>query len=272
MNYSKFKKGQVWRFNDKVQSVGSEQSKSHRPWVIISCDKCNAHSPVVTCAPLTSREFDHKSYHVPFTDSNKTRCILIEQMTCCSILRFESANYMYTVDDSVLDLIDKAIKVHLGLKLDIENYLSTLNNYLEEIIQDKINQLKQLQLPLTTAESISDKLTQVTQELHNISVVKPISSEDKDSVNYIENIVDSSEATSVINTESITFSDGVILQKQLPTRSYEKVGRTKWTPEYIAKFLEDCNKYAYSDLARMYNLKSAKVVSQYRSKFRNYEK
>lgn len=76
-----FKRGQVWYINDNRKNIGSIQGKS-RPYLVVSNDKCNANSPVIHMAPLTTQDKTSMPTHVQIYDPYRriNQVILCEQV------------------------------------------------------------------------------------------------------------------------------------------------------------------------------------------------
>jgi len=126
MIVSKFQRGQVWYAEHNPLAVGSEQGKK-RPWVILSNNRNNFRSTVLNAAPITTRDKDDYPFHVYFENSDgRHQVIELEQITCMSVLRFDSNDYLYTLDDETMKQVDEAIKVQLGL-IDKYNHIPGLD-------------------------------------------------------------------------------------------------------------------------------------------------
>lgn len=99
-------------------AVGSEQ-KSGRPAVVVSNNMCNEFSPCVEICYLTLQEKNKLPTHV-FVDRGPciNSTILCEQVTTISKERI--GEYMCILPDDIMDAVDKAIIVSLGLDYIIE--------------------------------------------------------------------------------------------------------------------------------------------------------
>lgn len=278
-NISKYTKGQVWFIKDAhlTKPLGCEQSKN-RPWVIISSNECNQNNVILTVAPISTRSSE-RSYHVTYSDGNQEYLILLEQMTCKSVKRFElpGSAYMYSLTDSIMNKVDKAIKLHLGLKTEASEFINELQVGIDNIINTKLQELKSLesQYPVDIINQLTSKLDEIKIEIDNSRVLNSTSSNlgniaINPKINKIELAQDEDVIQEVASTQ---IQDSVVVgDKTLVKRTeVRKKSHSRWSAPQIIKFLDDCNKYSLSEVALMYNLKSAKVVSQYRSKYRAYE-
>ena len=101
----------VWATNKNA--VGNVQS-STRPYLIISNNQCNRHSPTITVIPLTSKTKHYLPTHYIIKINDKQNIVLVKQITC--INKAEICGYMGTVEDSDLVEIERKIKIQLGIK------------------------------------------------------------------------------------------------------------------------------------------------------------
>ena len=115
---NRISRGEVFYITSRSDTVGSEQ-KSGRPAVIVSNNMNNEFSPCVEVCYMTLQEKQKLPTHV-FIDRgvciNST--ILCEQVTTISKERV--GEYMCTLPDDIMDAVDKAIIVSLGLEYIIE--------------------------------------------------------------------------------------------------------------------------------------------------------
>ena len=99
-------------------SVGSEQ-KAGRPAVVVSNNTNNKHSPTVEICYLTLQEKPPLPTHV-FVDKGAciNSTIMCEQITTISVTRL--GDYMCRLSDSLMEKVDKACMISLGIEY-IEN-------------------------------------------------------------------------------------------------------------------------------------------------------
>ena len=118
MNDYKISRGEVFYITSKYDTVGSEQ-KSGRPAVVVSNNLCNDNSPVVEVCYMTLQEKKPMPTHVLI---DRGQCInstiLCEQVT--SVAKERIGEYMCTIPDDIMDAVDKALVVSLGLDYIIE--------------------------------------------------------------------------------------------------------------------------------------------------------
>ena len=115
---NKISRGEVFYIKSFSDTVGSEQ-KSGRPAVVVSNNTCNNFSPCVEICYLTLQEKTKLPTHVLVDRGacvNST--ILCEQVTTISKQRV--GDYMCTLPDDIMDAVDKAIVISLGLEYIIE--------------------------------------------------------------------------------------------------------------------------------------------------------
>ncbi len=92
--------------------VGSEQSAG-RPAIIVSNDKCNAHSTVYEVVFLTTRPKADLPTHVTIRSTSKVSTALCEQVTSVSIERI--GDYVGTCTKQEMSEVDIALCVSLAL-------------------------------------------------------------------------------------------------------------------------------------------------------------
>lgn len=138
----KIKRGDICYCN--LYGIGSVQ-KHDRPCVVLSNNKANMYSPVITVAPITSKPKHDLPTHV-MIELNVMSCIMLEQIT--TIDKSQISDYIGTCNAELMDEIEQAIFVQLAIeemdksrenrklkkklleyeKLLIENSLLPLNN------------------------------------------------------------------------------------------------------------------------------------------------
>lgn len=116
-------RGEVYYITSRPDTVGSEQ-KSGRPAVIVSNNDGNDHAPIVTVCYLTLQEKTPLPTHVLIERGqcvNST--ILCEQVTTVSKDRL--GDYMCYLPDDIMDKVDDALIVALGLDYIIDQKVKT---------------------------------------------------------------------------------------------------------------------------------------------------
>ena len=111
----RFLRGQVWWIGTKEdhEEYDGYLLSGHRPYVIISNDVCNRNSPILTVAPCTSAEKVLRATRVKAGFNDRDSIIMVEQLK--TVNTSELRGYVVTLDDEIMDKVDEAIKVTLGL-------------------------------------------------------------------------------------------------------------------------------------------------------------
>ena len=111
------KKGQIW-YADMSPVIGSEQG-GLRPVLIISNDIGNSKSPVVIVAPITSVVSKKKlpTQVLIGTESGLKvlSMVMCEQLKTIDKRRLQMSEPFGTAKPYIMNAIDKAIKISLGL-------------------------------------------------------------------------------------------------------------------------------------------------------------
>jgi mRNA interferase MazF len=150
-------RGDVWLVNFGANNNSRIQG-SIRPAIVISNDKCNSASPVITVIALTSNIEKFITKRMPTHVFISKDCGLeVDSVALCeqprSIDKAQLLNKICQVDHETMLDIEKAIKVQLGMpEISLNNQLNNQNkiennmdiNYLKELIVS-INQLNLLQ-------------------------------------------------------------------------------------------------------------------------------
>lgn len=108
----KVERGDIFYVESIYNEEGSEQ-KSGRPAVIVSNDKGNEYSPVVSVVYLTTQPKNDLPTHVTIRSSQKISTALCEQVTTVAKTRLGS--YMTTCTKAEMDQISCSIGIALGL-------------------------------------------------------------------------------------------------------------------------------------------------------------
>jgi len=114
---------------------GSEQG-GVRPVVVIQCDQGNKHSPTVIVAATTG-QLNKPSLptHILVTENNNNRLkmdtiVLLEQIR--TIDRSRLGNYIGSLTDDTMRLLDAALSVSVGLGLYAERLMSEGGNHMNQ--------------------------------------------------------------------------------------------------------------------------------------------
>lgn len=118
----KVRRGQVWFLVDpKAEYDGSILGKN-RPVLVVSNNYCNENSPVIHVVPITTANKSPLPTHVHFNDGKFEQTILCEQLKPVKeSLFYDKTYYKYSLSDDVMQQVDEAIAVQLGLSLVMPN-------------------------------------------------------------------------------------------------------------------------------------------------------
>lgn len=144
-SHNQFRRGQVWYVDDNYKALGSIQGKS-RPYLVVSNDLCNKHSPVIHMAPLTSQnKKNNQPTHVKFFNPRmkQDNWILLEQVMPKSVPDIENVStYHYTLSNDVMAEVDKAIAIQFGIRsFGIDT--SEFEVLLDMVVEQKIAQINE---------------------------------------------------------------------------------------------------------------------------------
>ena len=108
------KRGEIYFTESTYYACGSEQT-NNRPFVVVSNNKNNMFSSVITAVPFTSKQKKQLPTHVDYIDEDSpvSGTILCEQIQTVSKSRLGS--YAGEVDWKTMKQIEEALKVQLGL-------------------------------------------------------------------------------------------------------------------------------------------------------------
>lgn len=106
----KIKRGDIYYCT--LNGIGSVQ-KNNRPCVVISNNKANQYSPVVTVAPITSKKKNKLPTHV-MIELSVLSCVMLEQIT--TIDKSQIFDYIGSCSPELMDQIEYALLVQLAMK------------------------------------------------------------------------------------------------------------------------------------------------------------
>lgn len=256
----KFEKGQIWEifFKDGNEPKGREQGKD-RPWIILSTRKFNQSSGMVTAAPLTTRDAIRSPAQVIFEDMRgKNSVILCEQMRTFD---YNSGSYIFeyvgTVSDEVIEMLDNALTVHLGLRF-APSTLERLYQSIESIMRSLEMSKTHMDAPKFTDDDVirfaemleslvpKPKAPAVTRE-ESIEEDVCIQEEEPqinnphhpDNVAYNMNISKEPPKVTVTDTPITLTESSNKSEPEVSSCSENKTGKRKWTKELCEEFLND---------------------------------
>lgn len=122
-DYNEYKRGEIYYIKDEVDTVGSEQ-KPGRPAVIVSNDKNNLFSGIVTvlyCTSSPAKMAKKLPTHVFIDSTNRRSVVLAEQPTTVS--KDLIGDYQGKCTEDEMERIREALKIQLALSgVDSEEY------------------------------------------------------------------------------------------------------------------------------------------------------
>ena len=101
----------VWACNSLAK--GKIQDKG-RPYVIVSNNKANKHSGIITAIPLTTKHKISLPTHYTFVMNGKVNTAMAEQIVCLN--KADITNIIDTITDYDLEQIENRVKIQLDLK------------------------------------------------------------------------------------------------------------------------------------------------------------
>lgn len=258
MNYDmvKFERGQVWmvRFKRK-ESVGHEQDKD-RPYLVLSVGRFNKSSGMVTMVPITSRDSIVSPAQVLFTNDRGLKNVIV----CEQIRTFDYKSGAYIFDfmgnlsDEVLEKVDVAISIHLGL-----HYSPITLNKLYDSMEAIIKSVGYMQKKVDAPKFTDDDVIQFAEKLQMLAS-NPTNDLTQDPPKYpsILEVMDEAygihdEDNEISATKEIEVSTAEYIGPSIPEqdtiKSVEvKTKRIRWTPETCKEFLKDADTLPMKDV------------------------
>lgn len=229
MGVLQFCKGDIYWYNFG-ESKDNLEGKA-RPCVIVSNDIGNAHSNIISVAPITTKSRAEK-YHVEFKFNGQIQNILCEQIQTINKKHLKA--FEGRLDEKTMTALDKALGVEFGLVLD-SNYdhdikmysmmSSRINNLFSEI---KKSLLDDMHHELNTITDISlEKLSGAAEYYKRQLSVDNLESYNASDVMWFQNINDVCE-----KYENDSKLLKKIIDKLLFFESLEKQGNDKTKKKY----------------------------------------
>ena len=113
-------RGQMY-YADLDPVIGSEQG-GNRPVLVIQNNVGNRHSPTIIIAPITTRvKKVHQPTHIgipPYFGLPQNSMAMLEQIR--TIDKGRLGSYIGCLDDDVMDYVDKALGIRVGLHAPVE--------------------------------------------------------------------------------------------------------------------------------------------------------
>ena len=157
----KFLRGQVWWIGTNKEYVGTIQSPN-RPHVIVSNNVGNRNAGHLMVVPCTTelKRLDMPT-HLECEFGNKKNMIMCEQIKTVNV--DELLSYMFTLDDNMMDKIDEALKIALGI---VDNKSDEIRSKKEEFA-DKCTEAI-VEAVLEESASVMKEVSEVKDKLTNI--------------------------------------------------------------------------------------------------------
>ena len=262
----KFERGQVWmvRFKYPQEQIGHEQKKD-RPWLVLSVGKFNKSSGMVTMVPITTRNAIVSPSQVLFSNDRGLNNVIL----CENIRTFDHSSGAYIFDflgnvsDEVLEKVDVAISIHLGL-----HYSPITLKKLYDSMEAIIKSVGYMQQKADTPKFTDDDVLQFAEKLQmlagnpasdDINVTK---AEDSETSHTEMKITPVKETIEISTTE---YTGPSTPNKETTNNVGVKTKRMKWTPEICKEFIHDAEtlpmkkvmeKWTISKKTRYYYMKN----------------
>lgn len=107
-------RGEIYWFRYGGGKEGSEQQGT-RPCVVVSNEKANQFSPIITVVPLTSAAKKRLPTHIDVRSAIVPSVALCEQVS--TIAKDRLSTYIGVCTDEEMAAIDRGLLIQLGLKL-----------------------------------------------------------------------------------------------------------------------------------------------------------
>ncbi len=269
----KFERGQVWMVRFKhPESLGHEQAKD-RPWLVLSVGRFNSSSGMLTAVPITTRDEVRSPSQVKFVNWYGKNNVI-----CCEQVRtFDHSSNAYIfeflgqVSDEVLEKVDVAISIHLGL-----HYSPITLNKLYDSMEAIIKSVCYMQQKADTPKFTDDDVIQFAEKLQMLA---DNTAHDEISTTKVEEFDKSFDTTrtevkyptsEIPTTKKIEVSTAEYKEPDIPNQETiknveVKTQRIKWTPELCREFIHDADtlpmkkvmeKWSISKKSRFYSMKN----------------
>lgn len=239
---ARYERGQVWWIKGINDAVGHEQQKD-RPWLILSVSAFNETSYMITVVPLHTGNVAKTISQVVFTnDYGIKNVILCEHIRSIDYSdKKYTLEYKYTLSSEVMDRVDRALSVHLGLHYSerrIAELEESLNRLCDTVVHLKMERLKE-----ASADSFIEKVTS-----HLNDKIKELESQLPDTISSDNIVVPKYEEVTLEVAPKVTSSselgpnviDPVVEAHNRKVRSKGQK-RRRWTVEKADEYLKDCS-------------------------------
>lgn len=186
------KRGDVYYadFGSVEDAVGRELAKK-RPVLIIQNNFSNKKAPTTICLCLSTKCKYGMPYHVHFADFNivnRESDICADQIKTIDQCRLEQ--YLGNVGSAVMDQVDKALVMSLGIKAaNVDDMVSEQEENYSGDVQET-QQVEQLQETISTFQYMGEQL-RFWQDIHTkVSLIKTEIARLDDEINSIMNYIE----------------------------------------------------------------------------------
>lgn len=238
----RYERGQVWMIRYKHPDPIGKEIKKDRPWLILSVGEYNKKSGMITAVPLTTKDHIVAPSQVLIDNDRGVKNVI----KCEQIKTFDYSSgeyildFMGTVSDEILEKVDVALSIHLGL-----HYSPITLNKLYESMEAIIKSIGYMQEKSETPKFTDDDVIQFAEKLQLLAsntANDEVSDTNEDELDpwgvplgannkriRIHNIP-SPESVSVVEYNSSSSQDNI---KKVKKR------QQTWTPEKCEEFLSD---------------------------------
>lgn len=281
-------------FRCKNQEFHDHLQYGKRDWLVVSCDKANDSSPTCTVVPISGSQTKSSiPSHVTFTHGRLLLTILCEQIQTINIP--ELTEFRYILKDFIMDKVDEALMVHLGIEkknryLDdpsTKDALSRVEDIISGIISKRVEaaiaEIEQVQKQKLPDCDITDAVLRIGQGLEDLlgnnlpKVPEEKSLEvvpETPKAEVVENTVESVETTpkaieipkqdkpSESTSRKSESSESISPVLKGATKSGEQRKRRKWDVPSMTQFLEDMDNLPPTDVLKRWGFKDMKSLYQ----------
>ena len=241
----KFERGQVWVIRYKDQTSVGHEIKKDRPWLVLSVGSFNKSSGMITCVPITTRDYAPYPYQVSMKNMRgEDNVILCEQVRTFDYMSGAyQFDYLGNVSAEILEKVDVAISIHLGLHYSPIT-LKRLYDSMESIIKSVGHMQKEANTPKFTDADVIDfaEKLRMFASTHEEKPMSIISYMNKAYNSPEDNEISATKEESSNNTAEVNSKKqeaGITLTHESIEEVGFKVKRIRWTPEKCKEFLND---------------------------------
>lgn len=272
----RFARKTVWMCKDEISSdtilgfkTTSHVQRKNRPVLIISNDIGNSHSPILNVVPLTSKD-KRSSVSVPICQDDGTLgCILCNQMkTIDSSSLYE---YLFTVDDETMLMVEKTIQYVLAFKPQrIDKSLAEIEQLINDIMTMKFKGLSSREEFDNIVEKVAEGLENnykllMENYIKNLNSASDRIKEKSSALLSITNSKSSNDQNYASNNDA---TDTKVIINNVYKNDDRKKPRGYWTKDRKLKYVEDAEKHTDEWMMNNYEIDS---VAQVKKKLYQYK-